>query len=168
MSPNISPLIKIQRFLLFSGVGRSEFDGKGHHSRGKKKKLSILLPLLSLFGLMKIKLLLVPILLTVLFIKKIIVLAALFLPTILSTLKICKMMNPAQHPHAQFSGAEVNADYSGGYAHSNYAQTANAGYGKDWAASRAYSGHALSGTARTIDGLAPMDTNALYQTVLQT
>lgn len=117
--------------------------------------------------MLKIKLLLVPILLTVLFIKKIIVLAALFLPTILSTLKICKVSTPTQHPHAQFSGAEVSADYSGGYGHSNYAQTANAGYGKDWAASRAYSGHAV-GSARTIDGLATMNTNAMYQTVQQT
>lgn len=107
----------------------------GTEARGKKKKLAILLPLLSLFALFKLKLLLVPILLTVLFVKKILVLAALFLPTILSTLKVCKV--PQVPAHNQWSAGEVASDYAnyGGYAAYG---GANGAHSKDWGASRAY------------------------------
>lgn len=62
-------------------------------ARGKKKKVALLLPLL-LF--LKLKALLVPTLLGVLFIKKALVLAAVFLPAVLSLIKVCKT---PQHHH---------------------------------------------------------------------
>ncbi|XP_047111755.1 uncharacterized protein LOC124788528 [Schistocerca piceifrons] len=64
-------------------------------ARGKKKKAAIVLPLI-LF--MKLKALLIPTLLGVLFIKKLLVLAAVFLPALLHYLKACKM--PYHHHHA--------------------------------------------------------------------
>lgn len=108
-------------------------------ARGKKKKLAILLPLLSLLSLFKVKLLLVPILLTVLFIKKLLVLAALFLPTILSTLKICKVPPPI---HNQWAAGELAADV-GGYGGAGYSPYGVSGgaHSKDWGASRAYSAY---------------------------
>ena len=61
-------------------------------SRGKKKTLLYLLPLVSFFHL---KALLVPILLAVLFMKKLMVLGVIFLPSLLSLVKWCK----PQHLH---------------------------------------------------------------------
>lgn len=74
-----------------------------------------------------------------LFVKKLLVLAALFLPTILSTLKVCKVPPPV---HSQWGAGEVAADY-GSYASAGYpAYGASGGaHSKDWGASRAYSGY---------------------------
>jgi hypothetical protein len=58
--------------------------------RDKKKNLMFLLPLISFFHL---KALLVPILLAVLFIKKILVLGVIFLPSLLSLVKLCKPLH---------------------------------------------------------------------------
>jgi hypothetical protein len=80
--------------------------------RGKKKKLALWLPLLLFF---KIKVLLVPILISVLIIKKILILGAVLLPTLLSLIKSCK-----HHGHSYSgwsSGPEVSTDYSTGYSH---------------------------------------------------
>ncbi|KAL4708542.1 hypothetical protein ACJJTC_014150 [Scirpophaga incertulas] len=60
-------------------------------TRGKKKKLAIVVPLLTLLAAMKTKLLLIPILLSVLLIKKLLLVAALLLPSLLNTLKACKV-----------------------------------------------------------------------------
>ncbi|GLH04042.1 Uncharacterized protein GBIM_09829 [Gryllus bimaculatus] len=63
-------------------------------ARGKKKKIALLLPLALFF---KIKALLIPILLGVLIIKKLLVVAAVLLPSLLGLVKVCK---PAHH-HGQ-------------------------------------------------------------------
>ncbi|KAF9799405.1 hypothetical protein SFRURICE_003102 [Spodoptera frugiperda] len=67
-------------------------------TRGKKKKLAVIVPLLTLFAVLKLKLLLIPILLSVLLIKKLLLIAALLLPSVLSTLKACKYTLADQCP----------------------------------------------------------------------
>ncbi|XP_021923158.1 uncharacterized protein LOC110831454 [Zootermopsis nevadensis] len=81
--------------------------------RGKKKKLALWLPLLFF---VKLKALLIPILLGVLFIKKLLILAAILLPSLLSLLKLCK---PHQgHSHSGWSsGPDVSSEFSSGYGH---------------------------------------------------
>lgn len=82
--------------------------------RGKKKKLALWLPLLLFF---KLKALLVPILLSVLFIKKLLILAAVLFPSLISLVKLCK----PHHGHSYSgytSGPDVSAEYSSGYDHS--------------------------------------------------
>lgn len=83
-----------------------------------KKKKSVVLPILILLNLLKLKLLLLPIFLSVHFIKKLLLLASLLAPSILSRLKICKL---AQQPHAQVypyhtwsTAAEGPVDYPTG------------------------------------------------------
>jgi hypothetical protein len=80
-------------------------------SRGKKKTLMYLLPLVSFFHL---KALLIPILLAVLFIKKLMVLGIIFLPSLLSLVKWCK---PQHHHYSPWtpdheSPSDYHADYS--------------------------------------------------------
>ena len=80
-------------------------------SRGKKKTLMYLLPLVSFFHL---KALLIPILLAVLFIKKLMVLGIIFLPSLLSLVKWCK---PQHHHYSPWTPdheppSDYHADYS--------------------------------------------------------
>ncbi|XP_012228112.2 uncharacterized protein [Linepithema humile] len=86
-----------------------------------KKKKSIILPILILLNLVKLKLLLLPIFLGVHFIKKLLVLGSLVLPSILAHLKICKVQQPhhAHHSHPfqiWSTAADSSADYPTGYA----------------------------------------------------
>lgn len=84
-----------------------------------KKKKSIIVPLLILLNLVKLKLLLLPIFLGVHFIKKLLVLASLIVPSILAHLKICKVPPPHQHSaypyHTWSTAAEAPVDYPTGY-----------------------------------------------------
>ncbi|XP_020286834.1 uncharacterized protein LOC109856222 [Pseudomyrmex gracilis] len=87
-----------------------------------KKKKSIILPILILLNLIKLKLLILPIFLGVHFIKKLLVLGSLILPSVLAHLKICKVQQPHAyahkntHPfHLWSSAAEAPADYPSGY-----------------------------------------------------
>jgi hypothetical protein len=61
--------------------------------REKKKNMMFLLPLIAF---LQLKALLVPILLAVLFIKKLMILAVVFLPSLLSLVKLCKPFR--RHP----------------------------------------------------------------------
>lgn len=86
-----------------------------------KKKKSIILPILILLNLIKLKLLILPIFLGVHFIKKLLVLGSLILPSVLAHLKICKVQQPHAyahkntHPfHLWSSAAEAPADYPSG------------------------------------------------------
>ncbi|XP_075986665.1 uncharacterized protein LOC142983589 isoform X2 [Anticarsia gemmatalis] len=105
------------------------------NARGKRKKLAIVVPLLTLLATIKTKLLLIPVLLSVLLIKKLLLIAALLLPSVLSTLKACKHHHPMTH-YSYFGSSDSN-DYNADYG-SNYAYSASGGYGKDWASNRAY------------------------------
>ncbi|XP_026674996.1 uncharacterized protein LOC108631798 [Ceratina calcarata] len=84
-----------------------------------KKKKSLIIPILILLNLLKLKLLLLPIFLGVHFIKKLLVLGSLVLPSILAHLKICKVPQPHQQPqphHMWATAAEAPVDYpSTGY-----------------------------------------------------
>ncbi|CAF4869329.1 unnamed protein product [Pieris macdunnoughi] len=102
--------------------------------RGKKKKLAIMIPFLNLMATLKTKMLLIPILLGVMLIKKLLLVAALLLPSLLSTLKACKQHHPMTH-YSYFGSdsQDYNSDYSNSYAYS-----AGGGYGKDWPSNRAY------------------------------
>nr|XP_031847374.1 uncharacterized protein LOC116433438 [Nomia melanderi] len=86
-------------------------------SRLLKKKKSVILPLLILLNLLKLKLLLLPIFLGVHFIKKLLVLGSLVLPSVLSHLKICKVPpHPQTYPyHNWATAAEAPVDYPTGY-----------------------------------------------------
>ncbi|CAL7938059.1 unnamed protein product [Xylocopa violacea] len=83
-----------------------------------KKKKSLILPILILLNLLKLKLLLLPIFLSVHFIKKLLVLASIIVPSLLAHLKICKVP-PAQsqtHPyHMWATAADTPVDYPTGY-----------------------------------------------------
>ncbi|CAK9795218.1 hypothetical protein ANTPLA_LOCUS286 [Anthophora plagiata] len=84
-----------------------------------KKKKSLILPILILLNLVKLKLLLLPIFLGVHFIKKLLVLASLIAPSVLSHLKICKVAPPhhqqAYPYHTWSTAAEAPIDYPTGY-----------------------------------------------------
>ncbi|XP_033339958.2 uncharacterized protein LOC117228359 [Megalopta genalis] len=98
-----------------------------------KKKKSVILPLLILLNLIKLKLLLLPVFLGVHFIKKLLVLGSLLLPSILSHLKICKVPQPQPHmyPHQTWAtAAEAPVDYPTGY-----------GQEEAWAHRNDYQGH---------------------------
>ncbi|XP_078053574.1 uncharacterized protein LOC144479009 [Augochlora pura] len=99
-----------------------------------KKKKSVILPLLILLNLLKLKLLLLPVFLGVHFIKKLLVLGSLMLPSMLSHLKICKVPQPAQahmYPHHTWAtAAEAPVDYPTGY-----------GQEEAWAHRNDYQGH---------------------------
>lgn len=99
-------------------------------SRGKKKKVDLLLQLVTLFKVFKIKVLVALALLGILVIKKILIAAAIILPSIVHSIKMhCKasaMGNAYHHyeehdDHPAFHGI---SGFGGGYGHS--------GYGKDW------------------------------------
>jgi len=80
-----------------------------------KKKKSIILPILILLKLLKLKLLLLPIFLGVHFIKKLLVLGSLILPSILAHLKICKVQPHTHHPfHLWSTAADTTVDYPTG------------------------------------------------------
>ncbi|XP_053619853.1 uncharacterized protein LOC128680614 [Plodia interpunctella] len=96
-----------------------------NEGRGKRKKLAIVVPLLTLLAAIKTKLLLIPVLLSVLLIKKLLLIAALLLPSLLNTLKACK-----HHPmsHYSYFGSSDNSDFSSDYGNS-YSYGSSAGYG---------------------------------------
>ncbi|XP_054002551.1 uncharacterized protein LOC128889177 [Hylaeus anthracinus] len=98
-----------------------------------KKKKSVIVPILILLNLVKLKLLLLPIFLGVHFIKKLLVLASLILPSILAHLKICKVPPPHQQSypyHTWATAAEAPVDYPTGY-----------GQEEAWAHRNDYVGH---------------------------
>jgi hypothetical protein len=74
--------------------------------------MMFLLPLISFFHL---KALLVPILLAVLFIKKIMVLGVIFLPSLLSLVKLCKPLH--RHYPSWVAEYEPEIDHSEYYPH---------------------------------------------------
>ncbi|XP_012248797.1 uncharacterized protein LOC105681894 [Bombus impatiens] len=83
-----------------------------------KKKTSIILPLLILLNLLKVKLLLLPIFLGVHFIKKLLVLASIIVPSLLARLKICKFANSHYqgYPyHMWGTAADTPVDYPTAY-----------------------------------------------------
>ncbi|KAJ8684334.1 hypothetical protein QAD02_020126 [Eretmocerus hayati] len=93
------------------------FDVSGQHNRLFKKKKAIILPVLILLNLLKVKLMLIPIFLGVHFIKKLLVLGSLLLPSVLSHLKICKMAHNSYYHHHPWAPPEYTADYPGAYGH---------------------------------------------------
>ncbi|XP_011880713.1 PREDICTED: uncharacterized protein LOC105569128 [Vollenhovia emeryi] len=84
-----------------------------------KKKKSIILPVLILLNLLKLKLLLLPIFLGVHFIKKLLVLGSLILPSVFAHLKICKVPHSHSHQSQPFqlwsTAADTTVDYPTGY-----------------------------------------------------
>ncbi|XP_046973050.1 uncharacterized protein LOC124539750 [Vanessa cardui] len=112
-----------------------EQDVDGADGRGKKKKLAIMIPLLNLLATLKTKMLLIPILLGVMLIKKLLLVAALLLPSLLSTLKACKHHHPMTH--YSYFGGDSSSDFNSDYG-SSYAYSSGGGYGKDWPSNRAY------------------------------
>jgi hypothetical protein len=107
------------------------FEARGHI---KKKKAAMLLPIVMLFKLFKIKILVALTFAAVLFIKKAILLFALFAPSYLHMLKICKVPQHGgyvEDHHDVGSSGFGYASHGGGGYHAG-------GYGKDWANSRAY------------------------------
>ncbi|RZF36958.1 hypothetical protein LSTR_LSTR004646 [Laodelphax striatellus] len=100
-------------------------EKRGHH---KKKKFALLFPILAFMKYLAIKAILVPIFMSVVFLKKIAILALIYLPTLLASLKICKKepiyfskpLFPQEHHET------TDYDNSGGYQFSGYDNT------KDW------------------------------------
>ncbi|XP_029160736.1 uncharacterized protein LOC114932617 [Nylanderia fulva] len=83
-----------------------------------KKKKSIIFPILIILNLIKLKLLLLPIILGVHFIKKILVFGSILLSSILTHLKVCTVQNQSQqqsHPIQFISTAVESSDYPTGY-----------------------------------------------------
>lgn len=83
----------------------------------KKKALSVVLPLLILLKVIKLKLILIPILIGVHFIKKILVVGGLAFVSVLANLKYCKVPPTPTHPTAYSAwttAAEAPIDFSGG------------------------------------------------------
>ncbi|XP_050685635.1 uncharacterized protein LOC126980057 [Leptidea sinapis] len=126
--------------------GDSKDDG-----RGKKKRLAIMIPFLNLLATLKTKMLLIPILLGVMLIKKLLLVAALLLPSLFSTLKACKQHHPSTH--YSYFGSD-SSDYNSDYAN-NYAYSSGGGYGKDWASNRAYTAPKHRPTAAPVYITAP-------------
>ncbi|XP_014212866.1 uncharacterized protein LOC106642563 [Copidosoma floridanum] len=94
------------------------FDLSPANYRIFKKKKNIILPILILLNLIKLKLLILPIFLGVHFIKKLLVLGSLLLPSILAHLKICKVAQPSYHHyHPWAASAEYPVDYPSAYGH---------------------------------------------------
>ncbi|XP_014221847.1 uncharacterized protein LOC106649089 [Trichogramma pretiosum] len=75
------------------------FTADGKNRLFHKKKKSIILPILILLNLLKLKLILLPIFFGVHFIKKLLVLGSLLLPSVLSHLKVCKIAQQPYHHH---------------------------------------------------------------------
>ncbi|VVC93272.1 unnamed protein product [Leptidea sinapis] len=109
--------------------GDSKDDG-----RGKKKRLAIMIPFLNLLATLKTKMLLIPILLGVMLIKKLLL---------------------QHHPstHYSYFGSD-SSDYNSDYANS-YAYSSGGGYGKDWASNRAYTAPKHRPTAAPVYITAP-------------
>ncbi|KAK9296221.1 hypothetical protein QLX08_009719 [Tetragonisca angustula] len=84
-----------------------------------KKKKSVIVPVLILINLLKLKLLLLPIFLSVHFIKKLLVLATIIIPSLVTRLKICKV--PQSHHQQGYSynmwgtAADAPVDYPTAY-----------------------------------------------------
>ncbi|XP_048505467.1 uncharacterized protein LOC105685690 [Athalia rosae] len=101
----------------FVETGRS---GDDRLFKKKKKGLAVILPILILLKLLKMKLLLLPIFLGVHFIKKILLIGALAIPSILANLKYCKIP-PMHHHQTAYStwatAADTPVDYSLGSGH---------------------------------------------------
>ncbi|XP_026323062.1 uncharacterized protein LOC113232520 [Hyposmocoma kahamanoa] len=108
--------------------GARTIEETDNDGRGRRKKLALIVPLLTLLAVFKTKVLLVPILLSVLLIKKLLLIAALLLPSLLSTLKHCK------HRGYSYFGGSDSSDFSSDYNTYGY----STGYSKDWALNRAY------------------------------
>jgi hypothetical protein len=81
----------------------------GARREKKKTTMMFLLPLLSFFHM---KALLIPILLAVLFIKKILVLGVIFLPSLLSLVKLCR---PLRHHTTWIAEYEPDFDHHSEY-----------------------------------------------------
>lgn len=96
------------------------------HSRGKKKRTDLLIQLLTLFKIFKVKVLVAVALAGIFFIKKILILAAIYLPSVLHSLKMsCRpTVSHAYHAPEEFHGG-FEADYGSSYA-------GHSAYGKDW------------------------------------
>ncbi|XP_037967632.2 uncharacterized protein LOC105385699 [Plutella xylostella] len=107
-------------------------DDVEEEGRGKRKKLALVIPFLTLMAVLKAKLLLLPILLAVLLIKKLLLAAALLIPSLLHTLKACKVHHAPMH---SYFGSADTSDFSTGYSN-NF--VSSSGYPKDWASNRAY------------------------------
>ncbi|KAK0089217.1 hypothetical protein PV325_008346 [Microctonus aethiopoides] len=71
----------------------------------------------TLTELFKLKLMLIPIFLGVHLIKKLIIIGGLFLPGLLSKLRICKVPQPSHPFHAWSTAGETPVDYPTGYGH---------------------------------------------------
>ncbi|KAK1122748.1 hypothetical protein K0M31_009190 [Melipona bicolor] len=85
-----------------------------------KKKKSVIVPILILINLLKLKLLLLPIFLSVHFIKKLLVFASIIIPSLLTRLKICKVPQPPHHQqaypyHMWGTAVEAPVDYPTAY-----------------------------------------------------
>ncbi|OXU27686.1 hypothetical protein TSAR_011616 [Trichomalopsis sarcophagae] len=110
------------------------FDVSHGNFRIFKKKKNIILPILILLNLLKLKLMILPIALGVHFIKKLLVLGSLLLPSILSHLKICKIAQQPYHHHPWAAPVEYPVDYptyshEDTWDHRNDVATGAAGYG---------------------------------------
>ena len=106
--------------------------------------MQLLLPLLILFKFFKLKVLLIPILFGVLAIKKILLLAAVFLPSIVGLLKYCKQQ-PFYHEYSAPAYDYGVTSYAAGGASGASGST----YGKDFYARRNYEAQNLAYRAQT-------------------
>lgn len=110
------------------------FGGRGL----KKKKAAMLLPIVMLFKLFKIKVIVALTLAAVIFIKKVILLFALFAPSYLQMLKICKVPHHGGHSYVEDVHHDVG---SSGFGYASHGGYSGGGYGKDWGNSRAYAAY---------------------------
>lgn len=109
-----------------------QITGRGKH---QQKKYALLFPLLATFKFLIIKALLLPILATVMMIKKMLVLSVMALPTVFTMLRFCRNNNGFGFGNLMAAGpigpvgqaaafAPLTADMSGDY--SSYVQQAAA------------------------------------------
>ncbi|XP_046749180.1 uncharacterized protein LOC124412966 [Diprion similis] len=108
--PTILDTDELEEFL---ESGRSSETRLLH--KKKKKTLSIILPLLILLKVIKLKLILLPILIGVHFIKKILLIGALAVTSIIANLKYCKLPPANHHPvaySAWSTAAETPMDFT--------------------------------------------------------
>ncbi|XP_054288020.1 uncharacterized protein LOC129003747 [Macrosteles quadrilineatus] len=122
------------------GTRVNTVEARGIHS---KKKLALLFPLLVILKFGIIKAILVPILLGVLFIKKMIILGVMALPSILSVIKACKIVPPyhtayhsAVYQPVEEYGHDVTSYGGQGYGYGSYGGYESGSYGKDWGANQ--------------------------------
>ncbi|XP_046428984.1 uncharacterized protein LOC124183885 isoform X1 [Neodiprion fabricii] len=108
--PTILDTDELEEFL---ESGRSS-EARLLHKK-KKKTLSVILPLLILLKIIKLKLILLPILIGVHFIKKILIIGALAITSILANLKYCRLPPANHHPvaySAWSTAAETPMDFT--------------------------------------------------------